>query len=390
MTYSTGRAVVYLDNAATSRPKPDCVLAAMAECLRDVGASPGRSGHRLANQAERVRFETRQLLAELFGVSDPLRVIFALNATSALNLVIGGLLPPGTHVVTTSMEHNSVMRPIRAAELRGASVSVVRCQPAGGLNADAIEEHLRPETRLIVVNHASNVCGTVLPVREIGAIARRRGIPFLVDAAQTAGVLPINLATDNIDLLAFSGHKGLLGPSGTGGLIFGDGFDVSALPPMVYGGTGSGSEHETQPDFLPDKYESGTPNLVGIAGLNAGIRYLLDRGAERVRAREQELAQRLIDGLAAIPRTRVIGTSAAPKPAATVSCAVEGMVASEVAQALDQRFDVMCRPGLHCAPSAHRTLGTFPEGTIRLAPGLFTTDAEVEHALDAMSAVVAS
>ena len=177
-------------------------------------------------------------MAELFGLSDPLRVVFALNATSALNLVIGGLLPSGAHVVTTSMEHNSVMRPVRAAELRGASVSVVRCQSVGGLAPDLIEAHIRPETRLIVASHASNVCGTVLPVREIGAIARRRGVPLLVDAAQTAGVLPIDLAADNIDLLVFSGHKGLLGPAGTGGLVFGEYFDISLLPPMVYGGDG--------------------------------------------------------------------------------------------------------------------------------------------------------
>ncbi|MFH1417119.1 MAG: aminotransferase class V-fold PLP-dependent enzyme [Planctomycetota bacterium] len=379
--------MIYLDNAATSWPKPDCVHEAMLAFLRDVGASPGRSGHRLSIEAERFRFDAREALAELFGVSDPMRVIFTLNATQALNLVIRGLLPSGSHVVTTSMEHNSVMRPLAAAERRGVSVSLAPCRTDGSMDPDELEQQVRPDTRLIVANHASNVCGTVLPIRTIGAIARRRGIPFLLDAAQTAGCRPINFAEDNIDLLAFSGHKTLLGPSGTGGLVISDGFDIAMLPPLTEGGTGSASERESQPEILPDKYESGTPNSVGLAGLAAGVRYVLDRGVERIREHEQSMTCRLIVGLRRIPGVCVKGTEDADARTAAVSFTVDGRVSSEIAHALDERFDIMCRPGLQCAPRAHRTLGTFPQGTVRLSPGPFTTPAEIDQALEAVAAL---
>ena len=377
--------MIYVDNAATSWPKPDCVYEAMLAYMRDVGANPGRSGHRLANEAERLRFDAREALAELFGVSDPMRVIFMLNATEALNLVIRGLLTPGAHVVATSMEHNSVMRPIRAAEHRGASVSLVPCRSDGTMAPDVIEEYIRPETRLIVANHASNVCGTVLPIRAIGAVARRTGVPFLVDAAQTAGCLPINIPTDNIDLLAFTGHKSMLGPTGTGGLVIDDAFDIALLPPMTYGGTGSRSEQETQPDFLPDKYESGTPNMTGLAGLDAGVRYVLKHGVERIREHEQSVTRQLLSGLKSIAGVRVLGTGDPDGQTAVVSFTIDGQSCSETAHILDERFGILCRPGLHCAPRAHRTLGTSPEGTVRLSLGLFNTEAEVGRVLDAVA-----
>ena len=377
--------MIYLDNAATSWPKPDCVYEAMLTYMRDVGANPGRSGHRLANEAERLRFDAREALAELFGVSDPMRVIFMLNATEALNLVIRGLLPPGAHVVTTSMEHNSVMRPIRAAEHRGASVSLVPCRLDGTMAPDAIEEYIGPETRLIVANHASNVCGTVLPIRAIGAVARRRGVPFLVDAAQTAGCRPINIPADNIDLLAFTGHKSLLGPTGTGGLVIDDAFDIALLPPMTFGGTGSRSEQETQPDFLPDKYESGTPNMAGLAGLAAGVRYVLEHGVEQIREHERSVTRQVINGLQSITGVRVLGTGDPDGQTAVVSFTVDGESCSEIAHALDEQFDILCRPGLHCAPRAHRTMGTFPEGTVRLSLGLFSTEADVDRVLGAVA-----
>ena len=380
--------MIYLDNAATTWPKPGCVLDAMLRCMREVGANPGRSGHRLAVEAERIRFDAREALAQMFHVRDPLRVIFTLNATAALNLVMRGLLAPGDHAVTTSMEHNSVMRPLRALEGQGVILSVVPCQQDGTLKLETLAEHLRPETRLIAVNHASNVCGTVLPVREIGELARRRGIVFLVDAAQTAGCWPLDMEADYIDLLAFSGHKELLGPTGTGGLVLRDGFELDSLPPLLWGGTGSRSEQETQPDFLPDKYESGTPNLVGLAGLDAGVRHILEWGLEQARAQAQKSAEQLIAGLGAIPGVRVLGTRDPVRQTATVSFTVEGLSASDVASALDDEFDIMCRPGLQCAPVAHRTLGTFPAGSVRLAPGPFTTEEEIEQALVAVAKVV--
>ena len=377
--------MIYLDNAATSWPKPDCVADTMLRYLHDVGANPGRSGHRLSNEAERIRFDAREAVAELFGVSDPTRVVFTCNATVALNLVIQGLLPPGSHVLTTGMEHNAVMRPLRALEQRGVSISIVPCRSDGALDVATLTEYIHPSTRLIIANHASNVCGTVLPIREIGTLAREHGIPFLLDAAQTGGCRPINIQTDNVDLLAFTGHKGLLGPSGTGGLVIHESFDLASLPPLIHGGTGSRSEHERQPDFLPDKYEAGTSNIVGLAGLAAGVRYVLERGIARIRAHEQHLTQRLINGLCGIAGVRVIGTLDANQQTAVVSFTIEGQSVSETAHALDEQYGIMCRPGLHCAPRAHQTLGTLPNGTVRLAPGLFNTETDVDQVLEAVT-----
>ena len=377
--------MIYLDNAATSWPKPERVNEAITRFLREVGANPGRSGHRLANEAERIRFDARAAVAALVGVSDPLRIAFTLNATTALNIVIQGLLPPGAHVVTTGIEHNAVMRPLRMLEQRGVSISIAPCERDGTTHAAAMDELIRPETRLVIANHASNVSGTLLPIREIGRRVRARGIPFLVDAAQTAGCLPINLDADSVDLLAFTGHKGLLGPTGTGGLAIHREFDVDRLPPLVCGGTGSRSEHETQPDFLPDKYEGGTPNIVGLAGLRASIGYILDRGVEDIRAQEMRLAGRLIDGLGRLPRITVIGPRDPAKQTAIVSFVIDGRPCSNVAAALDERFEIMCRPGLHCAPRAHESLATLPAGTVRLAPGPFTTEDEIDRAIAAIA-----
>lgn len=376
--------MIYLDHAATSWPKPDCVHEAVLRFMRDVGATPGRSGHRLSNEAERTRLDAREALAELFGIADPMRVIFTLNGTTALNLVIRGLLPPGSHVVTTGMEHNAVMRPLRAAEQDGVTVTVAPCGSDGTLVPAAIHEHLRPDTRLIIVNHASNVCGTILPIREIGAQARERGIPLLVDAAQTAGCQPIDLHADHIDLLAFTGHKSLLGPSGTGGLVIGEDFDVDRLPPLVHGGTGSRSEHMTQPDFLPDKYEAGTANGAGLAGLAAGVRFILARGVADIRQHGRTLTQKLIDGLGAIAGVRVHGSLDAHCQTAPVSFTIKNQAPSTTAQRLDEEFGILCRPGLHCAPRAHETLGTLPDGTVRFAPGPFTTARDVDDALAAV------
>ncbi len=379
--------MIYLDNAATSWPKPDGVNEAITRFLCDVGANPGRSGHRLANEAERMRFDAREAIAALFGLSDPLRIVFTPNATAALNIVIQGLLPPGSHVVATGMEHNAVMRPLRMMEQRGVSISIAPCGCDGTMRASSVDELIRPDTRLIVANHASNVSGTLLPIRQVGDVASARGIPLLVDAAQTAGCVPINLGADNIDLLAFTGHKGLLGPTGTGGLAFRDEFDIGRLPPLIYGGTGSRSEHEVQPDFPPDKYEGGTSNILGLAGLAASVRYVLDRGVEAVRAYEAGLIGRLIDGLARIPRITIVGPCDPDRQTGIVSIVIDGMLCSEAALAMDERFDIMCRPGLHCAPLAHRSLGTLPDGTVRFAPGPFTTEGEIDQAIAAVAKI---
>jgi len=374
--------MIYMDNAATSWPKPEEVYRAMDNFMRTNGANPGRSGHRPSIEAGRVIFEAREALARLFGISDPKRIVFTSNATEALNIVIQGMLHPADHVVTSSMEHNSVMRPLREMEARGIEISVVPCSREGLLAAEEVEAAIRSNTRLIVLNQASNVVGTLLPVGEVGKMARTRGIPLLVDAAQTAGCRPIDVTAANIDLLAFSGHKGLLGPQGTGGLYIRKGLEES-IPPLKRGGTGSRSEHEYQPDFLPDKYESGTPNTVGLAGLGVGVRFVREVGLKTIQEREASLTAHLIQGLKAIPEIIVYGTGSAERQAAIVSFNITGMTASEVAAQLEEE-QILCRPGLHCAPLAHRTLGSFPKGTVRLSPGYFTAESDIEKTLNAV------
>ena len=379
--------MIYLDYAATSWPKPPEVLHAMTDFLEHAGGNPGRSGHRLSIAAARIIYNTREAVAQLFHVSDPMRVIFTCNVTYALNLALHGLLKPGDHVVTSSLEHNSVMRPLRALERSGVQLTVVRCEADGSLNLNVMREAVTRDTRLVVVTHASNVIGTLLPVEEIASIAHQAGALLLVDAAQTAGVIPIDQPASGIDLLAFTGHKGLLGPPGTGGLVMGDRVDTSELSPLVRGGTGSRSEFEEQPDMLPDKYESGTSNGASIAGLGAGIHWVLDRGVEAIRAHEASLTEVLIAGLLNIPGVTVYGSNDSAKMTAVVSCRVAGRRVSEVGLRFDDEFEVMCRVGLHCAPAAHKTIGTFPEGTIRLAPGIFTSLDDIHAVITAMGRI---
>jgi len=377
--------VIYLDYAATSWPKPPAVIAAMAECLETAGGNPGRSGHRLSIAAARVLYDARETVAELFGAPDPEQVIFCSNATEGLNLAINGIVRAGDHVVTTGMEHNSVMRPLRALEHEGVRVTVVPCDGHGRLDTLALVDAVTPGTRLVVVNHASNVVGTIQPLAEVARVAHAAGALLLVDAAQTAGVVPIDVAELGIDLLAFTGHKGLHGPSGTGGLIIGESVDTTQMRPLVRGGTGSRSEYEEQPDVLPDRFESGTPNCVGLAGLAAGIRWVRERGIDAIRAHETGLCLRLAEGLAVIPGITLYGPSSCAERTAVLSCTVAGLRVSEVGLALDDGYGVLTRVGLHCSPSAHRTLRTFPDGTVRLALGPGTTSADVDATLSALA-----
>ncbi len=375
---------IYFDNAATSWPKPPGAAEAMVHFINEVGANPGRSGHRLAIESGRIVYSAREAVAELFNAPDPLRVTFGHNVTEALNLALRGYLRPGDHVITSSMEHNSVMRPLRALERDGIEIAVVRCSAEGFLNPADVKAAIRPNTTMIVLNHASNVVGTLLPVAEVGRICRQHDLLLLVDAAQTAGAYPIDMQADSIDLLAFTGHKALLGPMGTGGLIVGERVDVARMDPLKRGGTGSRSEHEVQPDFLPDVYESGTVNAVGLAGLGASVRWILERGVGAIRAHEIQLAQQLINGLREIPGVAVYGGLDVELQMATVSFNVVGMEPSEVGLRLDDEHGIMCRVGLHCAPAAHRTLGTFPAGAVRFGLGVFNTAEEVDSALEAV------
>lgn len=378
--------MIYLDHAATSWPKPPEVLAAMQDYLERAGGNPGRSGHRLSIAAGRVVYDTREALAGFFGINDPLRVIFTLNATHALNIAIQGLLHAGDRVVTGGMEHNAVMRPLRGMEARGVQVVVAPADGAGMLSPAAFAEALPPGAKLVILNHASNVCGSIAPVAEIAALAHQAGALVLVDAAQSAGVIPTELPALGADLLAFTGHKGLLGPPGTGGLVLADTFDPAQLQPLVRGGTGSRSEYEIQPDDLPDRYESGTPNGVGIAGLGAGLKWLLERGGT-VREHELALAARLREGLDAIPELQLFGPTDPRKATGVISFTLAGKRVSEIGYRLDEEFDIQCRVGLHCAPAAHRSLGTFPQGTVRLALGPMNTPDQIETALRAVARI---
>ncbi len=382
--------MIYLDNAATSWPKPPEVLKAMASALECAGGNPGRSGHRLSIEAARIVYDTRETIAEYFHVSDSLRVIFTGNATHAINLALHGLLKRGDRIVTTSMEHNAVMRPLRYLAARGISLQIVPCASDGSLDVEDVARALKSRTRLVVLNHASNVVGTISPVTDVARLAHKAGALLLVDAAQTAGALTIDMQAMGIDLLAFTGHKGLLGPSGIGGLILGDGINASQLEPQVQGGTGSWSEMEEQPDFLPDKFESGTLNLVGIAGLRAGIQWVSGRSIEAIRAGEKELTRALLDGLGAIPGVRVYGPHDPQKSIAVVSFDVAGRSVSDIGLKLDEEHGILCRVGLHCAPAAHRTIGSFPQGTVRLAPGALTTTDDIGKTMQALEKVLRS
>ena len=379
--------MIYVDNASTSWPKPKEVLRAMTDFLENSGGNPGRSGHRLSISAARIVFGAREAVAGFFNVSDPMRVIFTYNVTYAINLALRGLLKPGDRVVTTSMEHNAVMRPLRALENAGIQLDVVHCGSDGRLDLDAMGKAITAGTRLVVMNHASNVVGTILPVKEVANLAHQAGAYLLVDAAQTAGVIPIDQPALGIDLLAFTGHKGMYGPTGTGGLVLGEGVDIAELEPLVRGGTGSKSEFEEQPDMLPDKYESGTINSVGIAGLGAGIGWVQSRGVASIQAHEADLTALLISGLKNIPGLTVYGTGDPAQMTAVVSCSLAGHHVSEVGRRLDDEFGVLCRVGLHCAPSAHRTIGTFPEGTVRLAPGIFTSPDDIRSVVAAVERI---
>ena len=376
---------VYFDNAATSWPKPPGTVKAISNFIENIGANPGRSGHRLSVEASRVVYAARENIAVLFHVDDPMRVVFGSNITEALNLALWGLLRPGDHIITSSMEHNSMMRPLHALQEQGVQVTVIQCAPEGLLDPEDIEAAIRPATKMIALNHASNVCGTLLPVADVGAIARKHNLLFLVDTAQTGGAYPIDMQDLKIDLLGFTGHKSLYGPMGTGGLVIGERVDVSQMNPLKQGGTGSHSEHEIQPDFLPDKFESGTPNAAGLAGLNAGIDWVLKEGVNTIRSYEENLTQTLVEGLQNIPGVTVYGTGDASRQTSTVSFNLTGMAPSAVSLRLDEDYQIMCRVGLHCSPAAHKTLGTYPAGTIRFGLGAFNTLPEVYSALGAVS-----
>jgi cysteine desulfurase / selenocysteine lyase len=376
---------VYLDNSATSWPKPDTVVKAMSSYLHEYGASPGRSGHGFSLRAAREVFETRELLAQLFNVPSSENVIFTANATHALNIAIKGLLKKGDHVIISHMEHNSVLRPLKFMENQGLiELSIVECLQDGSFNIELFKKSFKPATRMVVTLHGSNVSGNIFPIRQIGEICHQNNALYLVDAAQTAGFLPIDLMKDNIDLIAFTGHKKLLGPPGTGGLCFRNDLLIET---MVHGGTGSKSESELHPEFYPDRLEAGTPNTVGIIGLKAGIEYILNEGMENLLKKQIAVTSNFISGLKEIERVILYGPDAGEERLPLVSMNICGLSPSDLALALDDEYGIMVRAGLHCSPLAHKTLGTFPQGAVRFGIGCFSTEEEIEYTIQAIKMI---
>lgn len=380
--------MIYLDNAATSFPKAPGVAEAMVRTLTEAGGNPGRSGHALAVAAQGVVNDTRRQLAALLGAPDPSRVVFTASATEALNLALFGLLQSGDRVVTTSLEHNAIVRPLVALSGRGVTVERVAGASDGTIDLDDLARALRAHpTRLVAMTHASNVAGTILPAREVARLAHEHGALFLLDAAQTAGALPIAVRELGVDLLALPGHKGLLGPPGTGALYVAAGV---ALTPLRYGGTGIRSEDERMPEELPEGLEAGTLNTVGLAGLGAALRFLSERGVAAVRGHEVALTERLLAGLRGISGLQIYGVGDPARQVATVSISLRGWEPVDLAAVLDSSFGIAVRAGLHCAPAAHRVLGTFPSGTVRISAGCFTTEADIDQAVAALEQLTAS
>jgi len=372
---------IYLDNAATSYPKPESVYQAVMHAMREVGASPGRGGHRRSLEAGRIMFQAREVAAALFSVPDSSRIIFTHSATEALNMALRGTLVPGDHVITSSMEHNSLARPLQLLKKQGILLTIVPAGVDGCIDPADVARALTPQTRMIAIGHVSNVAGTIQPIAAISAIAREAGALFLLDAAQSAGCLPIDVVSGNIDLLAVPGHKGLYGPQGTGLL-----YAAAHVPlkPLLAGGTGTSSTSEDQPDALPDGFEAGTRNLPGIAGLKAGMEFVLEQGVAVIGDHERRLVAYAMERLQGVPGITLYGPTDAALRGAVLSFTVAGHDASALAFQLDQRFDIAVRAGLHCAPRAHQTLGTFPDGTVRMSPGWFTTREDIAIFTDAV------
>ncbi len=372
---------VYLDNAATSWPKPESVYRAVEDFMRNVGATPGRGGHWREEQAQRIATEARRAIAGLVNAPAPEGVIFTMNATQAINIGLKGLLRPGDHVITSSIEHNAVWRPLKALERRGVLLTAIPCAPDGTLDPEDVARAIRRETRLLVVTHASNVLGTLLPIGELGKIAHQHGIYFMVDAAQTAGAYPIDMQAMHIDLLAFAGHKGTYGPHGTGALVLRP--DIH-LDTIMEGGSGIHSADEEMPAELPLRLEPGSQNAAGIAGLLAGVRFVLETGVERIRRHEMDLTRRFIERIADIPGLRILGPADLSQRVAVISLTVKGYFPDQLAAVLDKVFDVATRAGLHCAPQAHRTAGTLEDGALRFSPGYFNTEEDIDFAAQAL------
>ena len=372
--------MIYLDNAATTLRKPDAVIEAVADAMRNMGNS-GRGSGSTSLRASRVIYEARRTLTEFFGGTDPSRLVFTSNSTEGLNMAIRGIFVPGDHVITTELEHNSVLRPLyEEQEHNGISLTIVKSGKQGTVDYEGVEAAIRPETRAIVCTHASNLTGNAVDIGRVGEIAHAHGLTFIVDASQTAGVLPIDMAAQYIDILCFTGHKSLMGPQGTGGLCLGERVN---LRPWKVGGTGVQTYSRSQPEQLPTLLEAGTLNGHGIAGLSAALDYIREVGMDTIREKEEALMRRFYAGVSAIPGVKVYGNFAAPRTA-VAALNIRDYDSGEVADALSQDYGIATRPGAHCAPRMHRALGTEHQGAVRFSFGWFNTEAEIDTAIQAV------
>jgi len=378
--------IIYFDNAATSWPKPKKVLEAIRYYLEEVGGSPGRSGHRMSILASRLIEDTRESVSKIFNFNDTSRIIFTKNITEALNIALFSLLKSGDHVITSSMEHNSVMRPLRYLEKNGVSISMVKCYSDCTLDPDEVLKKIRKNTKLVVLTHADNVTGTIVPIKKIASITLEKKVPFLIDCAQTAGSIPIEINLQQFEncILAFTGHKSLFGPTGTGGMCIGKNIDIS---PLIYGGTGSKSDKDTQPIFLPDKLESGTMNILGLLGLKAGIDFILRKGIFKIREWEKKLVEKLIKGLIEIEGIKIYGTKSTERQIGIISFNINNISPSKAGLILDRKYSIMSRIGLHCNPNAHKIIGTFPDGTVRFGFSYFNKVGQIEKAILALKEI---
>ncbi len=378
---------IYLDNASTTFPKAPNVANAMSDYLTNYGININRGSYALAYDVEDIIYTTRQRLNTIFNGHDPSHIIFTQNVTMSLNMVIKGLLKSGDHVLVSTMEHNAVMRPLTQLLDNGITFDVIPCDVTGSIEIDAIESLIRPNTVAIIINHASNVCGTIQPIQSIGALCKAHNLHFIVDAAQTAGVIPINVKACHIDALCFTGHKGLLGPQGIGGIILTKEI-AQTLTPLIAGGTGSFSHLETIPTHMPDAFEAGTLNLPGIIGLNEGLTYIESVGMKNIHNHELTLTKTFLEGLRSITGINIIGKQDIQDRTAVVSITIDGMDPASIAYELESTYHIMTRVGLHCAPRAHQTLGTYPEGTVRFSFGYANTMEDIETALSALHKIV--
>ncbi|MBU5301815.1 aminotransferase class V-fold PLP-dependent enzyme [Clostridium sporogenes] len=379
---------IYLDNAATTYPKPEKVYSSILNYMKNVGASPGRGGYENALTGDRMVYKCRQSLINLFNFNKIENVIFTSNITASLNILIKSIVKDDWHVITSSMDHNSVIRPLVSLEKSNKiELDILNCSEEGLINIEDFKNAIKDNTKLVVLSHASNIVGTIQPLETIGKICKEKGIYFIIDSAQTAGVLPLDFQNLNCNALAFTGHKALLGPQGIGGFIIDDKLNNIATN-FIEGGTGSLSESTLQPDFLPDKFESGTMNTPGIAGLLAGIEYINEEGLNIIKEREEYLSREFINGLLNIDSIKVYGPLDASLRTATISINSSKIDNSELGFLLDSEFGIMVRTGLHCAPLAHKTIGSFPQGTLRFSFGAFNDIKDINYALYALNSIL--